>query len=362
VAGTFAAREYKISAESEITVFSEKKPTLVTYRGGVHENSHIAHVAVADSQGKLLFTSGDPERITLARSTAKPFQAAAILRTGAVQHFGLGRQHLALMCASHSSESVHIRCARQILEKISTGERCLACGGHSPLSPEISRQWIKTDFTPTGICNNCSGKHAGMIAGALMLTGSAEGYSHPDHPMQQLVQETVSAISGLPQKSVLWATDGCNLPAPAFPLRTLASSYARLAVGTAASWPHAALLNVLYEAMADYPELIGGRGRFCTVLGNVFNGALVGKLGADACYAVAVKASAQTRKLGTSGALGIAVKIEDGSVDALYSVVCELLKTLGLSDEKTTAALKPFHFPEMRNTAGEVTGHRTFEF
>lgn len=343
-------------------MFSEKKPTLVTYRGSVRENSHIAHVAVTDSTGHLLFASGDPERITLARSTAKPFQAVAILRTGAVQHFGLGRQHLALMCASHSSEPVHIRCARQIFDKIGKGEHHLACGGHPPLSQEVSHQWIKAGYLPTGICNNCSGKHAGMIAGALMLTGSAEGYAHPEHPMQQLVRETMSDITGLPEKSVLWATDGCNLPAPAFPLRILASSYARLAAGISVSQPHAASLRLLYEVMADFPELIGGKGRFCTVLGKAFNGALIGKLGADACYAIAVKESPETRKLGASGALGIAVKIEDGNIEALYSIVCELLATLGLRNEKTAMELETFHFPEMGNTAGIVTGHRIFEF
>jgi len=180
--------------------------------------------------------------------------------------------------------------------------------------------------------------------------------------MQQLVQKTISDISGLPSPSILWATDGCNLPAPAFPLRILASSYARLAAGISVSQPHAASLRLLYEVMADYPEPIGGKRRFCTVLGDAFKGALVGKLGADTCYAIAVKESPETRKLGASGALGIAVKIEDGSIEALYSVVCELLTMLGLNNEKTAAALEKLHFPIMCNTAGMVTGHRTFEF
>ncbi|HAT24050.1 MAG TPA: hypothetical protein DCS81_06645 [Pantoea septica] len=93
-----------------------------------------------------------------------------------------------------------------------------------------------------------------------MLTGSAEGYFHPEQPMQQLVREIMTDISGLPAQSILWAKDGCNLPAPAFPLHILALSYARLAAGISMPQPHAASLNVLYEAMADYPELIGGKG------------------------------------------------------------------------------------------------------
>ncbi len=67
------------------------------------------------------------------------------------------------------------------------------------------------------------------------------------------------------------------------------------------------------------------------MLGDTFSGALIGKSGADACYAIAVRGSPETRKLGASGALGVAVKIEDDSIEALYSEVCALLAMFGLT-------------------------------
>ena len=40
------------------------------YRGDLVENTHAAHVAVVDTDGSLLYTLGDPSRLTLVRSAA----------------------------------------------------------------------------------------------------------------------------------------------------------------------------------------------------------------------------------------------------------------------------------------------------
>ncbi|OAJ61438.1 asparaginase [Paraburkholderia ginsengiterrae] len=343
------------------------------YRGDSIENTHLAHVAIVDASGRLLASFGDPSRMTLARSAAKPAQALAVLETGALERFGFDEADLALMCASHSSEPRHIERTRQMLAKAQASEADLRCGGHPPLSDAVYVDWLKRDFKPGAVCSNCSGKHAGMLAGARSIGAAIEGYELPGHPLQVRVKHTVAQVCDLPDEAVQWATDGCNLPTPAFPLDRLARLFAKLAASQDAVeqsesqsqpsqsiTPRTAALARIYRAMAAYPELVGGEGRFCTELMRAFDGALIGKVGADGSYAIGVRASRQTEKAGANGALGIAVKVEDGNVGILYAVAAELLRLLDIGTAEQRAALASFHAPRMLNTMGVEIGRLAF--
>ncbi|OQE17568.1 hypothetical protein PENSTE_c020G08118 [Penicillium steckii] len=341
---------------------------IVTDRGGVVENRHAVHAAIVDDEGNLLYSVGDPNRITLARSAAKPAQALSILETGALEKYHLNDADLALMCASHSSEDRHISRARAILSSISASEEDLQCGGHIPVSPTVHHAWIRANFTPTPVCSNCSGKHAGMIAAAKALEADVGSYHLPDHPLQRRIRKDVDDICGLESGESKWGLDGCNLPAPAFPLHCLARMYATFA--TAASltpnlsstngkeYPanRSTSMSRVFNAMARYPENVGGEGRFCTILMKAFQGEVIGKLGADGCYGIGVKQSQSTRQLGASGGIGIAVKIEDGSIPILYSAVTEVLEQLRIGEPEMRSKLAEFHTLEVKNTVGVVTG------
>ncbi|GME37836.1 l-asparaginase ii [Neofusicoccum parvum] len=342
---------------------------VVTDRGGVVENRHAVHAAVVDSTGALLFTAGDAARLTLARSAAKPAQALAIIEAGGLgDAFGFDDADLALMCASHSSEDRHVARARAMLAKARAAEHDLRCGGHPAISDAVNRAWIKRDFAPTAVCNNCSGKHAGMLAGARALGAPKEGYHLPDHPIQLRVRGVVEDLCGLGADDVKWGIDGCNLPAPAIPLRHLARMYASFAeaadaVESDAGAPARTQAQArIFNAMARYPELVGGEGRFCTVLMEAFGGALIGKVGADGCYGIGVRASEQTRRLGAKGAVGISVKIEDGSLEILYAVAAEILQQLGIGTPDLWERLAAFHQLKRLNTAGVVTGRVSYPF
>ncbi|OYD74883.1 UNVERIFIED_ORG: asparaginase [Burkholderia sp. CF145] len=232
------------------------------YRGDIVENTHIAHVAVVDTEGALLYSYGDPSRFTLVRSAAKPAQALAVVESGALERFGFDDADLALMCGSHSSEDRHIERARHMLAKSQATEADLRCGGHPPISDAVYREWIKRDFIPGAVCSNCSGKHAGMLAGARAIGAALADYHLPEHPLQRLVKRTVADACDLPDDGVQWAVDGCNLPTPAFPLDRLARLYMKLAraadghVSTDST--RDAALAQIFRAMTGYPD---GRGR-----------------------------------------------------------------------------------------------------
>ncbi|SDQ44118.1 asparaginase [Paraburkholderia fungorum] len=346
----------------------ETGPVAATvYRGESIENSHLAHVAVVDAKGRLLYSFGDPSRMTLARSAAKPAQALAVLETGALERFGFDEADLALMCASHSSEPRHIDRTRSMLAKARASEDDLRCGGHPPLSDAVYIDWLKRDFKPGAVCSNCSGKHAGMLAGARSIGAAIGGYERPEHPLQVRVKHTVADVCDLPDDAVQWAIDGCNLPTPAFPLDRLARLFAKLAAsqdevadGSSSATSRTQALARIYRAMTAYPELVGGEGRFCTELMQAFDGALVGKVGADGSYAIGVRASPQTAALGSDGALGIAVKVEDGNVSVLYAVAAELLALLDIGTAEQRAKLDAFRAPKRLNTMGVETGRLAF--
>ncbi|MDR5812742.1 asparaginase [Caballeronia sp. LZ033] len=319
------------------------------FRGEIVENTHAAHVAVVDTHGRLVHSFGDPQRITLPRSAAKPAQALAVIETGALERFGFTEEDLALMCASHSSEPRHIERVRAMLAKAQSSESDLRCGGHPPISDAVQRDWIKRGFTPTAVCSNCSGKHAGMLAGARALGLALADYHLPGHPLQAHVRRTMARAAGLPDDAVQWAIDGCNLPTPAFPLAHLARLFM-----TIADAPQDTPLARIHRAMTAHPELVAGEGRFCTLLMQAFDGTLVGKTGADACYAIGVR-----REHGT---LGIAIKVEDGNTAVLNAVVVHVLEQLGIGTQQQRDALAAFRQPVVRNTMGVPTGQLDVRF
>lgn len=347
---------------------NNKNVALVTYRGDSVENLHCAHVSVVDEVGNILYSFGDPRRMTLARSAAKPAQALAVLESGAFSQFDFDDADLALMCASHSSEKRHIERTHSMLGKVGANESDLRCGGHAAVSDAVNREWIKRDFIPTASCSNCSGKHVGMLGAALALGQGFAGYNESDHPLQQHVKRVVADLCEIPVDAVQWAVDGCNLPTPAFPLDKLALIYARLAHAADSEYKDessSARLGALariYHAMTTYPELVAGEDRYCTELMRAFEGQVVGKLGADACYGVGIRASEQTRRLGALGAIGISVKVDDGNIEVLYRLVSEILERLQIGTAEQRALLRRYHRPPMLNTVGLETGRAEFTF
>lgn len=319
-------------------------------RGSLVENTHVAHIAVVDVQGKLLRWFNDPHRVTLVRSAAKPAQAAIAIETGAIAQFAFTSEEIALMCASHNSEDVQVEKVVAILAKLGATEADLTCGAHTPLSSAMAKQWLLSGKTPTPACNTCSGKHAGVLAAALALGAPIAGYQLPQHTVQVHTRHELARLLDLSEDQVSWAIDGCNLPTPAFALDRLARVYARVAAGTTPAYAQ------IGSAMTQHPYLVGGEGRFCTQLMQAFGGLVVGKMGADASYGLGISQSA------AGPALGVSVKIEDGNVQIAYAVVCEILEQLNVGTPEQRAKLAGWHRPEIRNTAGLVVGKLQFDF
>ncbi|BEI80525.1 hypothetical protein CcaverHIS002_0110540 [Cutaneotrichosporon cavernicola] len=332
-------------------------PDYVTQdRGLIIENRHAIHAAITNASGRLLYAVGDPTRLTLIRSAAKPAQSVAVLEALASPSpdstlppdFTLSDEDVALMSASHSSEEAHLDHARALLRRGGNSPSDLKCGGHPAISPAVNERWIREGIVPEGIHNNCSGKHAGMLAASRAL--ASDGYHLPIHPIQVQVKEVVEdLVGGLGE--VKWAVDGCNLPAPAMPLTSLATMYASFASADPSS-PQARERHMarVFGAMHEHPFLVSGTGRFCAAIASIPG--VVGKVGADACYGVGIRGEG----------IGIAVKVEDGNMDILWATVAEIMERLGVGTAEERRAMDKFHRIERRNTAGIKIGEVAFPF
>ncbi|KAH0414989.1 L-asparaginase II, partial [Aureobasidium melanogenum] len=188
---------------------------VLNWRGDVIENSHIVHAAIVDSDNNLLYSLGNPSRLTLARSAAKPFQALAILETGAAEQYGFDEADVALISGSHNCEDKHISRVTVMLQKAGVTEQDMNCGGHPALSKVVNAGWVKSGFIPTAIYSNCSAKHVGMLAAAKALGAGAENYNDPAHPVQLKIKQVHEQLANLDPEGIRWVIDGCNAPSPA---------------------------------------------------------------------------------------------------------------------------------------------------
>ena len=138
-------------------------------RGDFTESIHVAFAVIVDSEGQIIYSTGDPHYLTCIRSSLKPFQAAASVKIGAVDAAGFDEKELALMCASHKGEEIHVDTALSMINKLGLKIDDFECGSHYPSDTDSRHKMIRENEVATALHNNCSGKHAGMLALAKYL-------------------------------------------------------------------------------------------------------------------------------------------------------------------------------------------------
>ena len=177
-------------------------------RGPIVESWHYGTIAVAGPDGGLVAWAGDPDVVTYYRSSAKPIQAVPLVESGAAAHFDLTDAEIAVVCGSHGGEDIHVQAVMSILSKIGAEPEMLACGVHPPYDRAAARLLEERGQQPTALHNNCSGKHAGMLALARYHGWPLQGYQRPDHPVQQTMLRVVAEFAGLEPQDIEVGVDG----------------------------------------------------------------------------------------------------------------------------------------------------------
>jgi L-asparaginase len=284
-------------------------PISVTVRRGpLVEARHQVH-AVVVRDGRIADSAGDPDLVTLYRSSSKPLQALPLAR----ERDDVSDVELAIACASHRAEPPQLEAARSLLEKAPATEADLELGPQEGRGPSL-------------LSHNCSGKHAGFLAVCRARGWPIEGYRLASHSMQQLLLAEVAAAAEVTETEVVTAVDGCGVLTFGVSLERMASTFSRLANLDGG--------DRIVSAMTAHPELIGyDRGALDTDLMRLRPG-WIAKGGAEGLICAATPEGA-----------GIALKVEDGSMRALRPALASFL---GLGDEFGTVPLV--------NSRGETVG------
>jgi len=326
-------------------VMSEKLVEII--RGNMIESFHRGDLAVVDSDGNLLYSVGSPrEKVAFIRSSSKPIQAIPVITSGAADRYQFTDAELAVFCASHSGEPVHIETVQSILSKIGLTDSALQCGRHLPFNKQAANAMIQNQQEPTEVHCNCSGKHSGMLALAQHMGWDVSNYINIDHPVQQAMRQSMADFAGMAAEDIAIGTDGCGVPVFGLPVYNMALAWARLTKADSLGEDKAVAARRITQAMTNCPQLVAGTGRLCTALMTHLNGRVVAKSGAEGVYCVGI----------LNQGIGIAVKIEDGNGRATGPAIIETLRQMDLLTEEDLTNLQSFHQPTVYNHRRDVVG------
>ncbi|HYX27176.1 MAG TPA: asparaginase [Pyrinomonadaceae bacterium] len=329
-------------------------------RGPIIESRHTGHLIAVDGRGAVICSLGTPETVTYLRSSGKPFQALPVVASGAADRFRFTEQEVAIACGSHNGEPIHVETVRSMLEKIGLNESALKCGAHEPYSVDVAREMIRKNEPPRAIQNNCSGKHAAMLALAKHLGARTESYDELSNPVQQMILQTVSDFSGVPVGDIAIGIDGCGVPVFGISVQAMALMYARLvSPPSSMSGETRAACKRIVKAMAAFPTMIGGtKDRLDTDLIRAAEGKLISKVGAEGVYTVGVLPSADW-----PNGIGLALKVEDGDSNrARPPAVLDALRQLGVLSQNELDILFDYSPIVIKNRRGDRVGEARAAF
>lgn len=319
-------------------------------RGDAVESRHHGAVAIVNAREELVRSLGDVKAPVMPRSAIKSMQALELVETGAADHFKVSDAELALACASHSSEPEHLAAVEIWLDRLGLSESDLECGAMGSIEEKVHEDLIRSHATLTRLNNNCSGKHAGMLATALHMGEPTKGYSQDDHPIQKRLINILQEMGEVDLSKAPRGCDGCGIPVIAMPLDAMALGFAKMASPDVMSPSRAAAAKRITSAIQAHPFMVAGSRRVDTLIIDALNGGPKGpalvKTGAEGVY------GAMLPGLG----LGIALKIDDGARRAAEVAMVGLLDNLGFIDERLRHSLASLIEPVIPNAAGDPVG------
>jgi L-asparaginase II len=318
-------------------------------RGPIVESIHAAAVAVADAAGGVTARLGSIDHIVYMRSAIKPFQAMAVIESGAAEAFSLTPEEIAVICGSHSGEPQHVETVARILSKAGLGPEALRCGTHIPFSPRVAAEVRRTGRAPTSLEHNCSGKHAGMLAAAAAGGHDTASYLEPSHPVQQKAIGVIADLTGRMRDRIVVGVDGCGAPALGITLSEAARAFARLAGPDALPPHHRDAARRVVAAMRSHPLMVAGTGMSDSEMTAHPRHGLIAKRGAEGVQCLAFVKDGTAR--------GAAAKVGDGNnVRARIALTCEILRQMDLMTSSEMDALSETSVLSIRNDGGRVVG------
>ena len=321
-------------------------------RGNWVENRHRGAYVVVDADGRIIASAGDIERPVFPRSAIKSMQALPIFGRNAEGKFHHSEEELALACASHHGEDVHVETANGLLTRIGLSAADLECGAHMPTNAAAREALRLAGAEPSPLHNNCSGKHSGMLSVALAMGVPTAGYVGREHEVQKAVRAAVEAAIGESLTEGKCGTDGCSIPTFAAPLRAFAYGFARMATGKGLSPDMGSAAQRLFNAATSHPHLVAGTGHPDTLLMAAFKGRLMQKGGAEGVQCGAIR----------DKGWGYALKCDDGNMAASHAMLAGVLLKFADPDAEQRALVETLGHQPIKNVRGADVGEMRTAF
>jgi L-asparaginase II len=331
-------------------------------RNGIEESVHRGDIVEVDVDGRLVRGLGDPDRLVTLRSCVKPFGVVALIEAGGVDAFELEPAEIAIMASSHSGEDLHVRTIQGMYRRAGASQSLIATGIEGmPLDALTAGRLARDGEVPGPIRHMCSGQHSVSILLSRLRGWDATDYWIPEHPSQVAYRDVVARAFDTRPDRLVTALDGCGVLTYAFPLREVARAYAFLADPSAvpSSDPRSSVapaLTLVRDAMIANPEMVGGtRERLDTSLMKALPGRVASKAGMEALRGLAILPGPRASG-STSGATGMAIKIEDGDgyERGSWAATVEALLQAGVLDAAALRALARYHRPPVIDPHGRV--------
>ena len=316
------------------------------FRGNLIESRHTVECVVMDSTNKTIFSTTAKNTPYCLRSTLKPFQFAAAINSGVLETFPFSNKEIAVMCASHHGQPQHVQAVKKILKTIGLSKNDLECGFHFPLDKKSKALIHKDPKQKSAIYNNCSGKHSGILAFLKHKNYIIKNYIKHSHPIHKHIIDYIEMIAE--KKATEYAVDGCSLPTPYFPLKTLCRMYLQLVKETEKKE-----LNIIKNAMQQHPEMVAGeRGFDSWFMKKISNS--IAKGGAEGMRAISI----DTKEYGP---IAMAIKVQDGNHRASEVASIEILKKINaISNSEYESLIKEATYT-LKNLNGIKTGQISCE-
>lgn len=307
-------------------------------RNGIEEQTHFGIVIHMNKTGVIKKIGNDNGFKFYHRSCMKPLQASVLIDEEIDKKYNLSDEEIAICCASHTGEIMHRENVLSVLKKTGFNVEDLLLHPHEPLSKNERIRLIKENLLPDKIHNNCSGKHAAMLAICKEKNFDITDYKNINHPLSKLIINKVCELCETDINDAEISKDGCGLPVIATTPEALGKGYLNLFTDKK--------YDKIKQAFLNHPYLIGGKGRPDSEIINADpDKSVIAKVGA--CGLIVI--------VNTKLEECIVIKIADANQDARTAAAIAALKTLKRPDNITDRLYKIFS-NEIRTQDNELIG------
>jgi len=315
-------------------------------RGKKVESTHQIKALVTNVHGKILLSTNNDNEFFFPRSSIKIFQAIPFVTSNAIENYKLNNKQIALACASHKGEIIHIRELQKWISKINLKTKNLQCGIHRPLNKKAFEKIIYSRKKFNELHNNCAGKHLAMLTSCLINNQSINNYLNYNHTHQKNIRKVFNKFTETKLSKKNFSLDGCSAPQYSFKIKTISKALNNLIKSYKDGYHYCEEVKTLINSVLENPEFIGGTESFDTKVMKVSKGKIFCKSGAEGVFLF----------INIQKEISGVVKITDGNERAIPISILNIFKKLKVMSRVELKNLEKKEKFVLQNHAGRNIG------